>query len=238
MEREPGSMQVCVRQIERQWDECVSVFSPGCLEMFVRGRVGCGSIIRCGDPCAVFHPGALGSLSMCVLVGKGCVYMTFLGVSKLLRWRCVSLWINVQVWIRIWSKVCIFSHPAIRKSVWLLHCYYACVCVCVVFAKMDADFKTNFPSRRRASSSKTPLSGKYMHLQKNKFLWNDERSAHFLIDNHVFLKSHVGGWPGFKGPRVTKFTQLINDHVSVQTQEEKEKTRKIAVTWFPSDCSC
>lgn len=97
---------------------------------------------------------------------------------------------------------------------------------------MDADFKPNFPSRRRASSSKTLLSGKYMYLQKNKFLWNDEWRAHFLIDNHVFLKSHVGGWPGFKGPRVMKFTQLINDHVSVQTEEEKGRRGKLELHGF------
>lgn len=58
-------------------------------------------------------------------------------------------------------------------------------------------------------------------LAKNKFLCDDEWRAHFIIDKHVFLKSHVGGWPGFKGPRVVKFTQLINDHVVFKRRKRK-----------------
>lgn len=36
----------------------------------------------------------------------------------------------------------------------------------------------------------------------------------------------------FKGPRVMKFTQLINDHVSVQTEEEKGRRGKLQLHGF------
>ena len=83
---------VCKRDRETVGGMCV-YFLPGVsgdVCVCVCGRAGCGSIIRCVDPCAVFHLGALGSLSMCVLVGKRCVYMSILGVSKLLRWLRVD----------------------------------------------------------------------------------------------------------------------------------------------------
>lgn len=42
-----ASVGVCERDREmgNEWEECVSIFSPGCLGMCVRGRVRCGSII-------------------------------------------------------------------------------------------------------------------------------------------------------------------------------------------------
>lgn len=67
---------------------------------------------------------------------------------------------------RKYDQMYIFTHPQCT----LPPCFYAPVCVRVVFPKMDADFKPKFPSRRRASSSKMLLSGEYMYLQKSKFL--------------------------------------------------------------------
>lgn len=183
--------------------------------------------MMCGSMCCLLSRGPW-ALCLCVfMLASCCVYMSILGVCQSRRGGIVriSSSINIHVWTWTWSNM-YFQSPAKRRLCRLPPCYHARVCVCVVFAKMDADFKPNFPSRRRASSSKTPLSSKYKYLQKNKFLWNDEWRAHFLIDNHAFLKSHIGGWPGFKGPRVMKFTQLINDHVSVQTEGGRKKKRR------------
>lgn len=131
---------------------------------------------------------------MCVVVGEWCVHMSIQGVSKAaaVAWRGYASELMFPFGPE-YDRVCIFQSAAIRSLCRLPPRYHTRVCVCVVFAEMDADFKPNFPSRRRASSSKTLLSGKYMYLQKNKLLWNDEWRAHFLIDNHVFLKSRVGG---------------------------------------------
>lgn len=41
------SVGVCRRdrEMENEWEECVSIFSLGCLEMCMSVLVGCGSII-------------------------------------------------------------------------------------------------------------------------------------------------------------------------------------------------
>lgn len=150
-------------------EECVSIFSPGAsADACARGRVGCRSIIRCvwiHAPSFISGPKAL-----CL-----CVFLSASGVCTCLSRVCRKLpwWRGYASELMFpfgpeYDRVCIFQSAAIRSLCRLPPRYHTRVCACVVFAEMDADFKPNFPSRRRASSSKTLLSGKYMYLRKKQ----------------------------------------------------------------------